>query len=164
MQFIEEEAWDESLEKKVNVKTCMPLEDKQELIVENNPSTVAPLPPTQVQQSTPQESNRAAMKNQGSASPSTPQGSTTPSSSSATPSKYSTNTRRPRFRNLNEIYEQEKVNSNASLNSLFALFCHVYYPIHFEDVVKEEKWIEVMNEEIRAIEMNDTWELVDLPQ
>ena len=46
----------------------------------------------------------------------------------------------------------------------FLLLFHVDDPIHFEDVVKEEKWIESMNEEIGAIEKNDTWELVDLPQ
>ena len=50
------------------------------------------------------------------------------------------------------------------MNTLFALYCHVDDPIHFEDAVKEEKWIEAMNEEIGAIEKNDTWELVDLPK
>ena len=74
------------------------------------------------------------------------------------------NTRRRRFRNLGEIYEQEEVDNNVGLNSLFSLFCHVDDPIHFEYVFKEEKWIEAMNEEIGAIEKNDTWDLVDLPQ
>ena len=100
------------------------------------------------------------MRNQGSASPRTPQGLETPSSSSGTPSTP----RRPRFINLSEVYEQEEVNNNTGLNSLFSLFCHVDDPIHFEDAVKEEKWIEAMNEGIGAIEKNDTWELVDLPQ
>ena len=99
-----------------------------------------------------------------SASPSTPQSSETPFTSSSTPSSSLASIRRPKFRNLNEIYEQEEVDNNAGLNSLFTLFCHVDYPIHFEDAVKEEKWIEAMNEEIGAIERNDTWELVDLPQ
>ena len=43
---------------------------------------------------------------------------------------------------MSDIYEQGEVNDNASLNSLFALYCHVDDLIHFEDVVKEEKWIE----------------------
>eukprot|EP00253_Pinus_taeda_P030278 PITA_30278 len=30
-------------------------------------------------------------------------------------------------------------------------------PIHFEDVVKEEKWVAEMEEAIEAIEKNDTW-------
>eukprot|EP00253_Pinus_taeda_P030210 PITA_30210 len=37
-------------------------------------------------------------------------------------------------------------------------------PIHFENVVKEEKWIAAMKEEIEAIENNETWELMNLPQ
>ena len=88
----------------------------------------------------------------------------TPSSSSETPSISSTNTRRPRFRKLSEIYEQKECDNSAGLNSLFALFFHVDDPIHFEDAVKEEKWIEAMNKEIGAIENNDTWELVEIPQ
>ena len=86
------------------------------------------------------------MRNQGSAYLSIPQGSETPSSSNGTPSTP----RRPRFRNLSEIYEQEADNNN-DVNYLFFLFCQVYDPIHFEDAVKEEKWIEAMNEEIGAI-------------
>ena len=50
------------------------------------------------------------------------------------------------------------------MNSLFACFYDVDDPFYFEDAVKEEKWVEAMNEEIGAIERNDTWELVDLPQ
>ncbi|XP_059078110.1 uncharacterized mitochondrial protein AtMg00820-like [Cryptomeria japonica] len=36
-------------------------------------------------------------------------------------------------------------------------------PIYFEDSIKEEKWCNAMDEEIDAIEMNDTWELTDFP-
>ena len=39
---------------------------------------------------------------------------------------------------------------------------HVDDPIHFEDAVKEEKWVATMKEEIEAIERNDKWELVNL--
>ena len=95
------------------------------------------------------------MRSQGSASPNTSQGSEIPSSSDGTPSTP----RRPRFRNLNEIYEQGEVSNNTGLNSLFALYCHVDDPIHFED-----KWIEAMNDEIGVIEKIKTWELVDLPE
>lgn len=87
--------------------------------------------------------------------------STTPSDMSI-PSSAST--RRPKFRNLNEIYEEDEVDSNVGLNSLFSLFCHVDHPIHFEDAVKEEKWVATMEEEIEAVKKNDIWELVDLPQ
>ena len=101
VQFIDEEAWDGSLEKTVNVKTCMSHEEQEEMIAENNSSTVAPPPPTQAQLSTLQVGNKTTLRNQGGASPSTPQGSETPSSSSGTPSTP----RRPTFINLSEIYE-----------------------------------------------------------
>ena len=35
-------------------------------------------------------------------------------------------------------------------------------PMHFEEAIKEDKWIQAMNEEIDAIERNDTWDFVDL--
>eukprot|EP00253_Pinus_taeda_P018806 PITA_18806 len=121
-----------------------------------NPSTKKLI---QVQQTTPQSGIRTALRSQGSASSSTPHGSEIPSSSDGTPSTP----RRPRFRNLSEIYEQGEVSNNTGLNSLFALYCHVDDPIHFKDAVNEDKWIEAMNEEIGAIEKSKTWELVDLP-
>ena len=37
-------------------------------------------------------------------------------------------------------------------------------PTTFENAVKEEKWRKAMDEEIDAIEQNDTWELFDLPR
>jgi len=77
-------------------------------------------------------------------------------------SPSSTSTRRPKFRNLNEIYEIDEVGNSMGLNSLFALFCHVDDSTHFVNAVKEEKRVAVMEEEIEAIERNDTWELVSL--
>eukprot|EP00253_Pinus_taeda_P026288 PITA_26288 len=50
------------------------------------------------------------------------------------------------------------------MNSLFALYCHVDDPVHFEDAIKDKKWIEAMDEEIIAIERNKTWDLVKLPK
>ena len=142
VQFIEEEAWDGSLEKTMNVKTTMSHEEEEEGTTVNNPSMVAPPPPPQAQQTTPQVGNRIALRNQGSASSSTPQGTKTPLSSTRTTSTP----RRPRFENLSEIYEQGEVNDNSGLKSLFSLYCHVDDPIHFEDAINEEKWIEVMDE------------------
>ena len=37
-------------------------------------------------------------------------------------------------------------------------------PTYFEEAVKEKHWVEAMNQEITAIEKNQTWELVDLPR
>ena len=67
-----------------------------------------------------------------------------------------------RFRSLNEIYKQEA--TNEGMNSLFSLYFHVEYHIHFEEAVKYKKWIDVMDEEINAIEKNNTWKLFDLPK
>jgi len=36
--------------------------------------------------------------------------------------------------------------------------------LSFEEAMQEEKWQMAMNEEIRAIEHNNTWELTDLPK
>ena len=71
MQFIEDEAWDGSLEKTVNVKTIVSHEEEEEGTLANNPSLVAHPPPQQIQQTTPQDGIRTALRNQGSASPST---------------------------------------------------------------------------------------------
>ena len=120
--FIEEEAGDGSLEKANNVKACIPHEDREELTATINSSTMTPSTPIQAQQSrhqgTPSTNNRTSSHSQASASPSTPQ-SETPSDMS---SPSSTSKRRLMFRNLNEIYEQDEVDSSAGLNSLFALF------------------------------------------
>eukprot|EP00253_Pinus_taeda_P020910 PITA_20910 len=150
----------ENLEKTVNVEIIVSHEEEEEGTVANNPFLVVPPPQQQIQQTTPQAGIRTALRSQGSASSSTPQGSEIPSSSGGTPSTP----RRPRFINLNEIYEQGEVSTNTGMNSLFALYCHVDDPIHFEDAVNEDKWIEAMNEEIGAIKKSKTWELVDLPE
>ena len=86
VQFIAEEAWDGNLEKTLNVKTCVSHEEQEEGTAVNNSSLVAPPPPPQAQQTTPQAGNRKTLRNQGSASSSTPQGTETPSNSSGTPS------------------------------------------------------------------------------
>nr|KYP66581.1 hypothetical protein KK1_012878 [Cajanus cajan] len=37
-------------------------------------------------------------------------------------------------------------------------------PIYFEEAVKSTKWRQAMEVEIKAIEKNHTWELVELPK
>ena len=44
------------------------------------------------------------------------------------------------------------------------MYCNVEDPIHFEEEVKNKKWIDTMDEEINVIEKNKTCELVDLPK
>jgi len=143
VQFIEEEAWDGSIEKIVNVKNYLSHDEDEEEMAEMHPQTAAP---TQGQQGTPLRINESA-------SPSTPQGG----NSSASSSTCTPNERGKKFRNLSDIYDE-------GMNSLFALYCHVDDPIHFEDAIKDRKWIEAMDEEMNAIERNKTWDLVELPK
>ena len=56
----------------------------------------------------------------------------------------------------NEAYEDEDVVNMVEVNSSD--------PVSFEEVEKSLKWREAMNEEIRAIERNETWELTELPR
>ena len=79
------------------------------------------------------------------------------SSSTSTPSERGT-----KFRSIREIYEQGA--ANEGMDSLFALYCQGDDPIHFEDAIKDRKWIEAMDDEINAIKKNKTWDLVDLPE
>jgi len=55
---------------------------------------------------------------------------------------------------LTEFYQQAKNNHHS--NALFYLFSPTRYPEHFEEAMKEEKWCKAMDEEIHAIEKNDT--------
>ena len=123
----------------------------------NNPSVAQP-PPTQGQQGTPQVAARTPLRRSVSGSPCTPHGAEfSASSSTTTPSESGT-----KFRSIREIYEQGA--ANEGMNSLFVLYCQVDDPIHFEDAIKDRKWIEAMDDEINSIEKNKTWELVDLPK
>ncbi|KAA0057473.1 retrovirus-related Pol polyprotein from transposon TNT 1-94 [Cucumis melo var. makuwa] len=45
----------------------------------------------------------------------------------------------------------------------FALFAN-WDPVTFEEAFKKPKWQEAMNDEIVAIERNNTWELIELPK
>ena len=62
----------------------------------------------------------------------------------------------PRARSLQDMY-----NSTNEVNGCFLADSE---DLSFEEVVQEEKWQRAMNEEIRAIERNNMWELTDLPK
>ena len=91
VKFIEEEAWDGSIEKTVNVKNCLSHDEEEGDVVEiNNPSVAQP-PPAQGQQGTPQATVRTPLRRSVSASPSTPRGAEfSASSSMSTPSERGT--------------------------------------------------------------------------
>ena len=145
MKFIEEEAWDGSIEKTMNVKSYLSRDEDEEDVVEiNNPSIAQP-PPTQGQQGTPQAAARTPLRRSRSTSPSTPRGAEfSASSSTSTPSERGT-----KFGSVREIYEQGA--ANEGMNSLFALYCQVDDPTNFEDGIKDRKWIEAMDYEINSI-------------
>ena len=94
--------------------------------------------------------------------PTTPSPSpTNPSTPSSSSSSGSSSERPPHMRSLQELY---KVTEN--LNDDLNLFCHFadWEPIGFEKAVKDEKWRIAMDEEIKAIEKNNTWELTTIPK
>ncbi|XP_022863396.1 uncharacterized protein LOC111383514 [Olea europaea var. sylvestris] len=65
-----------------------------------------------------------------------------------------------RIRNFAEIYEETKIVDNPSL---FCLFVDTK-PLNFEEAMEDKKWRHAMDEEIRAIKKNNTWELASLPE
>lgn len=68
----------------------------------------------------------------------------------------------PRIRKRPTWMEDYEVNGIEDPITYFALFADCD-PMTFESAVKEEKWRQAMDDEIDAIERNDTWELIDLP-
>ena len=64
-------------------------------------------------------------------------------------------------KSFREIYQDER-NEDYDESITFALFSHSD-PIYFEEAIKEKKWCKAMDEEIDAIERNETWELTKLP-
>lgn len=88
--------------------------------------------------------------------PSTPSSQNSWSSSSPSPSSSlsssSSNSGPRRYRSLTDVYEACD----------FALL--VTDPTKFEEAEKEVEWKSAMNEEIRSIEKNETWRLVNLPE
>ena len=65
----------------------------------------------------------------------------------------------PRARSLHEIYEDTERIEDLTLFCLFA-DCE---PVAFEEAAQNPKWRDAMDEEIKSIEKNDTWELTSLP-
>ena len=61
---------------------------------------------------------------------------------------------------MDEIYE---VTENQNDITLFCLFADCE-PIGFEEAIQSKRWKDAMDDEIKAIEKNDTWELTSLPK
>ena len=64
------------------------------------------------------------------------------------------------MRNLEELYDATQVMEDTTL-----FYFHADSdPLSFNEAVTEEKWIKAMDEEIHAIEKNDTWKLTNPPK
>lgn len=70
----------------------------------------------------------------------------------------SSSERTPRMRSLEELYE---VIENQNDLTLFYLFADCE-PTGYEEAAQHKRWRDTMNEEIKVIEKNDTWELTTL--
>jgi len=55
---------------------------------------------------------------------------------------------------VKDIYDDLDVSPNFALLS--------FQPSSFKEAIRDENWVQAMDEEIEAIEKNDTWDLVDL--
>ncbi|KAM1588480.1 hypothetical protein ACFX10_027488 [Malus domestica] len=64
----------------------------------------------------------------------------------------------PRTRSLRDLYEVAERLDNPTLFCLFA-DCE---PVDFQEAMQDTKWRKAMDEEIEAIQKNDTWELAIL--
>ncbi|KAJ3692026.1 hypothetical protein LUZ60_012376 [Juncus effusus] len=76
---------------------------------------------------------------------------------SPVPSDVEDEPRQPRMRSMQDLYD------STSEVHLICLLADAE-TITFEEAVRNEKWQAAMNEEIKAIERNQTWELVELPK
>ena len=63
------------------------------------------------------------------------------------------------MRSLQDLYDSTKITNDVTLFCLFA----DYEPTRFEEAVRDKKWRNAMDEKIKVIEKNDTWEFAPLP-
>ncbi|RZB60363.1 Chlorophyll synthase, chloroplastic [Glycine soja] len=75
----------------------------------------------------------------------------TPSTNEASSSSKGSSSERPiRMRNIQELYDETEV-----INDLFYLFVDSE-PLNFDEAMKDKRWRQAMEEEIKAIEKNNT--------
>ncbi|XP_020572604.1 uncharacterized protein LOC110019319 [Phalaenopsis equestris] len=82
----------------------------------------------------------------------TPQTTSNQSNSSSSTSQENSSERVPRFRRLEDLYE---VTMNQDNLTLFCLFADCE-PMDFQEAIQSKNWKDGMDEEIKAIEKNDT--------
>ncbi|RDY04652.1 hypothetical protein CR513_11616, partial [Mucuna pruriens] len=74
------------------------------------------------------------------------------------PSKRCSSERTQKMRRIQEIYDETEI-----INDLFYLFVDSE-PLTFFEAMEDKRWRQAMEEEIKAIKKNDTWELSNLPK
>ena len=67
-----------------------------------------------------------------------------------------------KMRSLYDIYDETEEITNNDVNNLFCLFVDSE-PLNFEEAMRDKRWRQAMEKEIKAIEKNNTWELSTLP-
>jgi hypothetical protein len=161
VQFIEDEAWDGCFDKTNNITMNLPQEEKKYLILASSPSNVTPSTPIQSQpsgQMTPssrirtnshtQANNLSNVQKKPSQIGTLWDGPSRPHSTSSSDMSNPTlnSLRKKKIRSLRDIYEQNEGEKNAGLNFVFSLYSHIDDPIHFEEAIKEEEWVNEMYE------------------
>ncbi|RDX95429.1 hypothetical protein CR513_22046, partial [Mucuna pruriens] len=90
--------------------------------------------------------------------PKTPPPLQTLSIDEASSSEGSSSERIQKIRSIQEIYDETKI-----INDLFCLFVDSE-PLTFDEIMEDKRWRQAMEEEIKVIKKNDTWELSNLPK
>eukprot|EP00253_Pinus_taeda_P015476 PITA_15476 len=141
--FKEQEAWNGAVDKPVDAQ--VPLMEEDDVVEKEQQESQVKTPNRNTPTRTPRFS-----KQHGPSSRSTSQES--PSNQSSDESRNG----KRKMRSLKDIYDDLDVSSNFSLLS--------FQPSSFEKVIRDENWVQAMDEEIEAIEYNDTWDLINLPK
>lgn len=68
------------------------------------------------------------------------------------------------MRSLNDIYEVTWRIDNENDDFTLLSFFEASDPISFDEAIKERGWRKATNEEIQAINRNDTWDRISLPK
>lgn len=150
--FDEAETWDWSNDKDMNESSIF-----HEDVAAQSPSTAVIANQTSPAATTTTELSSTTQSFPQSVPPS--HNASSSNSSSSTESNSSSPP--PKMRSLQDIYSTtEEVEEEAT--NLFCLYAD-HEPINFEQAVTEDCWKTAMEEEMMAINKNDTWELSKLP-
>jgi hypothetical protein len=160
VHFVENKAWDGSVAKTVKIIDAMEHDDTEEEVVQTACTGQCPVPYTSIT-ATQITAQSTLVRTTGAQSTLRAKKTQTSSPSSSTSPDQTLASLLPRkTRSLRGIYNEDAANSF----SVFSLFSQIDDPLTFEEVIKDYIWAQDMDEEIRCIENNQTWNLVDVPE